>query len=297
MRLFNGKVIIDEFKSRLCVETDVIYILTHWHSDHFKGISNQLKCRVFCTYETYVLMSSLYPDINATIVEYNSFIPGIEYQIFILDANHMPGSMMLYFSDLKLLFTSDYRLNEKMINCLKKEHIKDNTETLVVDGTFHHPNIKFISDFEGCTLFKSIVNDMFNIQTHDVIAVGAYHIGTCHIFDLMQIRFQLHSSLSDNLRRQIMLIYPHLISDDSIYTIVNPSKFKNNNRAIVIIPSALWYCCDENTKHVRYAYVDKDRIRINFSRHSDYHENMQLYRLLKPINFSMNGQTRHMLKC
>ena len=61
-------VVVDEFGYGKGTENKFIYFLTHWHSDHYTGISNTWKRgKIYCSQVTRNLMLSKYPTLQPLI--------------------------------------------------------------------------------------------------------------------------------------------------------------------------------------------------------------------------------------
>jgi hypothetical protein len=194
----------------------------------------------------------------------------------------MDGSIMLYFEDIRLLYTSDYRLNNAMIHTLNSKPIKSKVDKLVIDGTFHHPSIRFLTEEQSRNMFKQFVAD--ELDGLKQLAVGIYHVGTCDLFKSMGIKFRIHHTISENIKKQLQVMYTDLIVETSRFMLVNPRLFRKLdefNHVKTIVPSALWFCCSGNMQYTNKCTKDiRGVYRINYTRHSDYYDNMKLIELV-----------------
>lgn len=290
-----GSIFIDEFN---CQKQNDTVILTHWHNDHFKGLSNSIKCSVFCTHETSLMLKTKFPSVKVVIIKKNKFVKDINCKILVLDANHMEGSVMLYFQDIQLLYTSDYRLNDIMIENIKSLNI-NGLKKLILDGTFHHPDVKFLTEQQSCSVFEQFILNETTIN--DEVAVGIYHVGTCDLFRSLGFKFKIHNTISDTIKKQLNIMYGDIISKHSRYLLVNPRLFNNIvecKEIKIVIPSALWFCCEDNMQYINTYSKDVNGIyRINYTRHSDYYDNNDLIELLNPNEVEIIHNLKVNLKC
>lgn len=286
MRIFQG-VYIDEF---INISEDTVFLLTHWHSDHLNGLSNSFDGTVWCDKITSRLLNNSFPNVKVKVVQTNRFIPEITHQILVLDANHLPGSIMFYFPTQSVLYTGDYRLNSNMLVYLKKR-IND-VKTIYVDGTYHHPDVSFLSEGDSISLMYDFID-----KVKGNIAIGVFHIGTCTLLSKMGINFKIDSSVPERLNMILRVMFGNFVVDDSRFLIVHPHKF-NDSSYNLIIPSSLWFSCEGNMKYAKGIVADfKGQWRINYTCHSDYWDNILLKDVLGAKNIFLINKSRVNLKC
>jgi hypothetical protein len=280
-------IYIDEFVRN---QDNVVFFLTHWHNDHLGGLNDKFDGTVLCTRITSILLRDRFPNVKVRIVEINKWVSNLACKILVLDANHLPGSLMLFFPTESILYTGDYRLNKSMRHSLIKrvKHVK----TIYADGTYHDRNVKFLSEFDCIILMQEFVNTI-----PGKIAIGVYHIGTCSLLSKMGIKFTIDISVSENLRKCLLVMFSNCIVSESRFLIVNPRKFHNHVYTL-IIPSSLWFSCQGHMEYVHDVVQDiKEQLRINFTCHSDYWDNMELVDELEADNLILLNQSRVNLQC
>jgi phosphoribosyl 1,2-cyclic phosphodiesterase len=64
MCVIKGVVVIDEFTLRL---PTALYILTHWHSDHYNGITKSWTTPIYCSPITRNLLLTKYPSLESIV--------------------------------------------------------------------------------------------------------------------------------------------------------------------------------------------------------------------------------------
>lgn len=284
-------IYIDEFFNTSIEDDKVLFLLTHWHADHIKGLNNNFQGTVWCSEITACMLQQIYPNVKVKKIKLNRYINGLAIKILPLDANHLPGSLMFYIPHSDILYTGDYRLNKQMLKYVKRR-IKQ-VDTIFVDGTFHHPNIKLLSEDKSVRLFRNFITD-----TTGPIAVGIYHAGICALLTKLNLRFAIHSSVPTKLRRSLHCMFGDNIAKRSRFMIVNPATFKGRSHTL-IIPSSLWFNCRGNSAFVDRVVWDPDKHgwRLNFTCHSDYADNITLFDALKVTKPVLLNDNRANLEC
>ena len=97
-------VLVDSFTKK---RSNTIYFLTHWHSDHYMGISNKWPYGpIYCSKTTRRLLLTKYPKLEDIVIglPLNEFSAidykgqaGKELRVKLFDSNHMAGSVMILF--------------------------------------------------------------------------------------------------------------------------------------------------------------------------------------------------------
>jgi len=113
------KFIVDGFQYKS--EDYKHYFLSHFHSDHYVGITKTWNFGpIYCSEETARLVSlKLGVDDKYLVpLKWNEYTTIEDVDVALLDANHCPGSAMLLFKikDQHILHTGDFRFNPSMKN-------------------------------------------------------------------------------------------------------------------------------------------------------------------------------------
>ena len=105
--LTNTNIVVDEFTFfRGKTHFNYIYFLTHMHSDHYMGVSNNWTFGpIYCSKLTARLLLRRFPKLqNVTALDINKkyklFLDAekkLEVEVTLFDANHIFGSVMILF--------------------------------------------------------------------------------------------------------------------------------------------------------------------------------------------------------
>ena len=117
-------IIIDDFrKGKQNPFNKYVYVLTHVHTDHLRGLSNSWNYGpIYCSRLTCYLILNKFPDLNHVLkplpLEQPTTIPlspELSATITLFDANHCAGAVLVllegYFG--RFLYSGDFRFNEK----------------------------------------------------------------------------------------------------------------------------------------------------------------------------------------
>lgn len=190
-----------------CYEADPkisIYLLTHFHSDHYGGMTKSWDrgSLIVCTDITSRLMNLKfkYPFEKMLVLSYNQTmkIPNTDITITCLDANHCPGAgiFILECNGLRYLHCGDFRCDQEMIDLLNAK-FPTGFDKCYIDNTYLNEKYTFpkqqdvvdeTSDWikQKCSTFKSTqyrVIDFFSRNSKDfkmeelLIVIGTYSIG------------------------------------------------------------------------------------------------------------------------
>ena len=289
MRLYG--IWIDEFS---CGGCGGAHVLTHWHADHTAGLTKTFACPLYCTAITARVMKLSRTEVKVRPVAVGStHALNKSEPVTFFDANHMRGSVMLYFAKRKTLYTSDFRYTPEMGIALKTKigSVRD----LYVDGTFHSPELRFMSEEDSIVAFLAALD-----RAPGPVGVVAHHAGTVEIMDKANVDFVIDRSISPKLRDVLKTMYGKRVKRSANVRVVNPKRLKDERKlSVMIIPSSLWYACEGNAKFARKAQVfDRNgHLRINFTRHSDYTDNLALAEMLQAKNVFVIGKTKSGLRC
>lgn len=138
-----------------------IYLLTHFHSDHYGGLCKSWDNgnMIICTPITSRLMQGKFKipfDRIFVLEKYGvpTEIPGTEMQVTVFDANHCPGAgiFVIECSGVKYLHCGDFRANNEMIEKLLNRY-PSGFDKCYLDTTYLSPTYTFPSqsDVVNCT--------------------------------------------------------------------------------------------------------------------------------------------------
>ncbi|XVF16081.1 hypothetical protein REPUB_Repub10bG0000600 [Reevesia pubescens] len=164
-----------------CVEGCSAYFLTHFHSDHYAGLtSGWSHGPIYCTPLTARLLTlclSVNPSfINPLELDKEHAIQGVKATL--LEANHCPGAALIHFRlpDGKCyLHTGDFRSSKLMQSYpLLVNH---RVNLLYLDTTYCNPRYMFPSKEDVLSFVARITNNYLKKQPKTLVVVGAYSIG------------------------------------------------------------------------------------------------------------------------
>ncbi|XP_054437525.1 DNA cross-link repair 1A protein [Pteronotus mesoamericanus] len=174
---------VDAFQYGL-VEGCTAYFLTHFHSDHYAGLSKNFTFPVYCSEITgNLLKSKLHVEeqyIHPLPMDTECMVNGIK--VVLLDANHCPGAVMILFylpNGNVILHTGDFRAHPTMERSLlagQKVH------TLYLDTTYCSPEYCFPSQQEVIQFAISTAFEAVTLNPRTLVVCGTYSIGKEKVF-------------------------------------------------------------------------------------------------------------------
>ncbi|KAJ3188935.1 hypothetical protein HDU85_004651 [Gaertneriomyces sp. JEL0708] len=145
--------------------------LTHYHSDHYGGLSSTFQGTIVCTRVTANLVAEML-RVNRQclqVIETDQWdlISNGEYSMWVyaLDANHCPGAVMFLFqerdSDTFHLHTGDARFLpmhvEKIVNVVRARAPNGQLETVFLDTTYYRTRTIFPSQQSVAETMKEMI--------------------------------------------------------------------------------------------------------------------------------------------
>ncbi|OWZ07106.1 DNA cross-link repair protein [Phytophthora megakarya] len=178
----NPPFIVDGFQYA-CKENSSIYFLTHFHSDHYGGLTKDFDCGViYCNEITAKLVVQELGVHMKYVHPVGMNIPVLvsDVQVTFMDANHCPGSTIILFrlKDGKTyLHTGDFRFHRKMLGYhALQPHIPTGTETIDHKGT-----IVGLQRLDGVYLDTTYCDPKYTFPTQQVAVDHALELMDKHI--------------------------------------------------------------------------------------------------------------------
>lgn len=273
MKLYH--IFIDHFPKK----TKGLFFLTHLHGDHIDHIPKTFTSIIYCSVITQHIMNKQRPEIKTQGVKLNDrILYSNNTFITLLNANHMKGSIMLFieFNYKRILFTSDYRYHSNML--LPK------CDEVYFDNIFHKKGIQMNTLSESLELLHKWMDAMF--QSFDHIYIALVHIGTVdllhHYFKKTGTQYAISSDCLSTRDFELMnMLWKPLINNKSNIHLIS---FKNiHKHKPILIPSAMWFYIKDNITQRKQIVQDGiNKFRINYTQHSDYYDNEQVFIRTKP---------------
>jgi DNA cross-link repair 1A protein len=282
MQIPGTKISVDDFTKNGAS----LYALTHYHSDHRRGLRNSDTRPVLCSTITGNLLTGLnnIPDCNITAIDPEEEITLPEkITIKAFDANHCPGALMFLFKvkNRKYLHTGDFRYCT--LHDSYPELFKD-IDTLFIDSTYKSENGDYNHPPQD-TAIEEII-DLIKNNVDKTIYLGLYQIGKNKIIQAIHDRLGIRTYVNKERSR----IYSLIGMDESITTNPDESRVKgysmgyfyqyfkmrypdHKKDSIVIIPSG-WSGGRKNRDGFYY---------IPYSEHNSSEELKQFIEKVKPL--------------
>ncbi|CAJ1405051.1 unnamed protein product [Effrenium voratum] len=144
MLLEEAPIAVDSFDHP---DPGLIFFCSHAHEDHLKGLHNSWRRGpLFTSPVTAQLLRLKWPSLNCVALEIGQvhrIAEGLEVEVSLIDANHIPGSVMFLFSGYfgTLLYTGDFRLSASHAS-LASEPLLRRLTRIFLDNTFCHPRFR-----------------------------------------------------------------------------------------------------------------------------------------------------------
>ncbi|XP_073840441.1 DNA cross-link repair protein snm1 [Musca autumnalis] len=280
------------------------YFLTHFHADHYIGLTKKFAKPLYMSSITARLVRTFIPIDEQYIHELNLNEPVVvnDIEITALDANHCPGAIMLLFKNKKtqkcILHTGDFRAWHGME---EEPAFWNNTiDTIYLDTTYLSQKYAFCTQYESIDRAKLVIQD-FQTKHSDkkiLYVCGSYVIGKEKFWSSLAEQFGLRvwteenrskalEAIGDEQFNSVLVKHPkeadmHVITMGklSYLNLVDYfSMYEEQYDILLAIRPSGW------EKDSRPQYRGKINIvGIEYSEHSSYEEMKRFVRFLKPKN-------------
>lgn len=177
-------ITVDAFKYGL-IPGCRAYFLSHFHYDHYQGMTKHFKQSIYCSQVTANLIKQKIGVSSQYLHPLPLYCPvtveGVN--VTLLDANHCPGATMILLKkkDGKIiLHTGDFRADSVMEDYAALKNVK--IHQLYLDTTYCNSSYTFPSQKEVLDLSVSLSLSALQENPKTLIVVGSYTIGKEKVF-------------------------------------------------------------------------------------------------------------------
>ena len=163
------------------------YLLSHFHYDHYIGLSKKWKQRVICSSITKRLVQNklkVNPDLMTTLDPGETKKYG-DCLVTAVEANHCPGAVMFIIkltSGTTILHTGDFRASPDMESYPEFWQLDFRVDRLYLDTTYCRPEYDFPSQADVIQRTVELVQEFIAKKPKTLVCVGAYAVGKERIF-------------------------------------------------------------------------------------------------------------------
>ncbi|XP_076814496.1 uncharacterized protein LOC143460763 isoform X2 [Clavelina lepadiformis] len=161
------------------------YFLSHFHYDHYMGLTKKFSEDIYCSHVTgnLVQLKLKLPENLIKRLPMNKEVAVGNVKVTLLEANHCPGAVLFLFrlkNGQTMLHTGDFRANQEIQNhkILKETPIN----TLYLDTTYLDSNYNFPPQSEVIEFTSNEVYSILADIPKTLIVTGTYCIGKEKIF-------------------------------------------------------------------------------------------------------------------
>ncbi|EGD81264.1 hypothetical protein PTSG_11300 [Salpingoeca rosetta] len=161
------------------------YFLSHFHADHYTGLTKSFPAKVYCSEATARLCTLLLrvPPEKLNPLPMNTPVKVQGVTVELIDANHCPGAAVIVFtlpSGRRHVHTGDFRACEAIWQHTsiagKRIH------TVYLDTTYCDPRYTFPSQYAVLNFVANLAIKYLKRHPHLLVVVGSYTIGKEKVF-------------------------------------------------------------------------------------------------------------------
>ncbi|XP_009876251.1 PREDICTED: DNA cross-link repair 1A protein, partial [Apaloderma vittatum] len=289
------------------VEGCTAYFLTHFHSDHYCGLTKNFMFPIYCNKITGNLVKSKLrvkeEYVHVLPMETECVVNGIK--VMLLDANHCPGATMILFrlpSGTVILHTGDFRADPSMERC--PALVGQQVHTLYLDTTYCSPEYTFPSQQEVIQFAVNTAFETVTLNPRTLVVCGTYSIGKEKVFLAIAEVLGSKASMSRDKYKTLQCLESaavnSLISVDWAGTLLHVlpmmqinfkglqdhlNKFSENFDQVLAFRPTGWTYSDSCLSLVDIKPQTRGKITIYgipYSEHSSYLEMKRFVQWLKP---------------
>ena len=237
-RVFTGQKVCPFYKKipNTCFAVDAFqygsiggisaYFLTHFHSDHYIGLKNSFKHKIYCSPITAALVRHKFPNglFTLKVIQNESTEDVMGVRVTFFDANHCPGAVIILFelnSGIRYLHTGDFRADHSFFTY--KQLICRPIDSIFLDTTYCDPKYDFSPQKVILDKIVSISCDYHKKNPKLLIVCGTYSVGKENVF--ISIAKALNLKIWTNNDKRLMY---KCYKDSRIDSSLVSDKFKSN---------------------------------------------------------------------